>query len=280
MSKVRQVIIVLSQWCPHCVPLSLEKVKKMAEDLGVPLRVLDIDVEDQLKEADGLVERYGDFVEDYLIPQVFLEYEDGRISHVFTGFSEGVAVTERQWANLFASCGYWRLLTAQKGGDGSIAAFVEKHLSFHGKCRRHCERETSFMPILCEADRVVGVYACPGSFVSTVICVSPTMDRSWFLSFLQAQLGAEMVRERDIRVATRHGWELGERAGLELSHLLPISAEGSLKEVYWTSYPRSEEAKALGVTLCGDPRTGRGCRRLFVQEVRGKERLCPSCREV
>lgn len=280
MSRVKEIIIVLSQWCPHCVPLSLEKSQKMAEDLGVPLRVLDIDIEDQCKKADGLVEKHGDFVEDYLIPQVFLENEEGSITHIFTGYSEGVAVTERQWENLFASCAYWRLLTEQKGGDNSFASFVVKHLSFHGKCRRHCDKETSFTTILRKDDMIVGAYTCPSSFVSTVIYASPTADRRWFTRFLQEQLGADLVRERDIRVATRHSWELGEKAASELNHLLPISAAPALKEIYWTFYPQSVEAKTRCITLCRDPITGKGCKHLFMQDMTEKEQLCPSCREV
>ena len=54
------VSIVLATWCPHCVPLSLENIKKMSVDLGIPYRVLDIDHEDQCKIADELVRDYGD----------------------------------------------------------------------------------------------------------------------------------------------------------------------------------------------------------------------------
>ncbi len=240
--------------------------------------MLDIDIEDQCKKADSLVEKHGDFVEDYLIPQVFLENEDGTIAHIFTGYSEGVSVTERQWENLFASCAYWRLLTEQKGGDNSFASFIVKHLSFHGKCRRHCDRETSFTTILRKEDMVVGAYTCPSSFVSTVVYASPNADRRWFIRFLQDQLGADFVRERDVRVATRHNWELGEKASTELNHLLPLSAVPTFMEIYWTSYPQSAETKSRCITLCRDPTTGRGCRHLFIQDIAGNERLCPSCR--
>ena len=98
----RRISIVLADWCPHCVPLSLENAKRMAKDLKTELRVLDIDDPEQEKIADELVEQYGDYTEDYLIPQVFLE-EDGRVKHIFTGFSEGVDVTRARWEDLFAS---------------------------------------------------------------------------------------------------------------------------------------------------------------------------------
>ena len=83
----------------------------MTSALNVPLRVLDIDDAEQEKLADELVREHGDFVEDYLIPQVFAEYDDGTVKHVFTGFSEAVDVTEARWDDLFASEFYKRKLT-------------------------------------------------------------------------------------------------------------------------------------------------------------------------
>ena len=100
---MRRISIVLAQWCPHCVPLALERTQRMAKELNVELRVLDIDTPDQAKEADMLVKEHGDFAEDYLIPQVFFERDDGSISHVFTGFSEGVQVTSARWDDFFRS---------------------------------------------------------------------------------------------------------------------------------------------------------------------------------
>ena len=104
--KPSQISIVLATWCPHCVPLSLEMTKRMSKDLGVPYQVLDIDDEQKVGTADGLVRVYGDNCEDYLIPQVFLEYPDGKVQHVFTGFSENTDVTRRHWEDLFSSSFY------------------------------------------------------------------------------------------------------------------------------------------------------------------------------
>src|SRR5271166_3560794 len=101
--KPSQISIVLATWCPHCVPLSLEMTKTMSKDLGVPYQVLDIDDEQKEKTADGLVRKYGDDSEDYLIPQVFLEYPDGKVRHIFTGFSENTEVTRRHWVDFFSS---------------------------------------------------------------------------------------------------------------------------------------------------------------------------------
>ncbi len=98
-----RISVVVADWCPHCVPLSVDKANRLARGLNVPLRVLDIDDPKQEKIADKLVKEYGDNVEDYLIPQVFLENDDGSVRHIFTGFSEAVNVTEAKWNDFFNS---------------------------------------------------------------------------------------------------------------------------------------------------------------------------------
>ena len=103
MPKLTRLSIVLATWCPHCVPLSLENAKKMSKDIGVPLRVLDIDEPEGVKIADDLVSKYGDDSEDYLIPQVFAEFQDGSVKHIFTGFSENPEITRKHWQDLFQS---------------------------------------------------------------------------------------------------------------------------------------------------------------------------------
>lgn len=114
LPKLKQISIVLADWCPHCVPLALDMTKKMAADLHVPYQVLDIDDIEDVKVADKLVMDYGDYTEDYLIPQIFVEFTDGTIKHFFTGFSEGIEVTRRAWENLFQSQFYRDLVKKQK----------------------------------------------------------------------------------------------------------------------------------------------------------------------
>jgi glutaredoxin len=101
--KPTRISTVLATWCPHCVPPSSEATKKLAADLGIPYRILDIDDAESVKIADSLVKQYGDNSEDYLIPQAFLEFPDGRVQHIFTGFSENTEVTKKHWDDLFAS---------------------------------------------------------------------------------------------------------------------------------------------------------------------------------
>ncbi|MHB1907828.1 MAG: hypothetical protein ACYCQJ_03020 [Nitrososphaerales archaeon] len=102
-SKVERVSAVIAKWCPHCYPLSVDNARKMAEELDVALQVLDIDDESDGKVADDLVRNYGDDAPDYLIPQIFLEFKDGSVQHIFTGFSENTSVTKKHWEDLFNS---------------------------------------------------------------------------------------------------------------------------------------------------------------------------------
>ena len=78
-------------------------MRRLGRLLRLPVRRLDIDRPGPGREADRLVRRHGDHAPDYLIPQVFLEWSDGRVDHLLTGFSEEVARTARAWDDLFAS---------------------------------------------------------------------------------------------------------------------------------------------------------------------------------
>ncbi|MGA9839313.1 MAG: hypothetical protein WBF81_03475 [Thermoplasmata archaeon] len=101
--RPERLTVVLAQWCPHCVPLSVVNGRRLAKRLGVPLRLLDIDRKGELTAADRLVRDHGDDAPDYLIPQVFLEWSDGRVEPLLTGFSEQVPRTAQAWNDLLAS---------------------------------------------------------------------------------------------------------------------------------------------------------------------------------
>lgn len=77
-------------------------MKRAAENLGVPYFGYDIDTKDVAK-ADDLVRKYGDWSEDYIIPQIFVELEDGSFKHILTGYSEGIAFTRRAVESFLAS---------------------------------------------------------------------------------------------------------------------------------------------------------------------------------
>ena len=69
-------------------------MQRAAQELGVPCVLHDIDTDD-VKVADELVKKYGDWTPDYLVPQVFLEQDDGRFEHVLTGDPRGVNYTRQ-----------------------------------------------------------------------------------------------------------------------------------------------------------------------------------------
>ena len=272
---IKRVSIVLAKYCPHCVPSSLRNASRMAEDLRVPLRVLDVEIPEQLEEADRLVEEHGDWSEDYLIPQVFVEYADGRVDHILTGFSETVSVTESSWEALFSSELYHSLIHEQLATNHkSLKEFVKKYLTFQGRCRRHCDGPSSFLDLWSDLNNVIGAYACPGGYVSKVVYFSVDPDVKLLKSFLSSQVGEEIVTDRDIRPATRHGWELGSDASAEIREVTPT---GVIKEVYWTIYPKTEDEKSRGIFICSYPEKGRGCGKLFVQDIKSRNRLCPKC---
>jgi len=91
---LKAIHVVYADWCPHCVPTTVGPIQSAAKELGVPCVLYDIDTVDERK-ADELVERYGDWSPDYLIPQVFVETDDGKIEHVMTGDPRGLQYTRQ-----------------------------------------------------------------------------------------------------------------------------------------------------------------------------------------
>jgi thiol-disulfide isomerase/thioredoxin len=99
---IRAIHIVYAKWCPHCVPVAVEPLQNLAKKLGIPCILYDIDTGD-VKKADELVKKYGDWTADYLIPQVFVEGGDGEMRHVLTGRPEGLLHTRIVVENLVKS---------------------------------------------------------------------------------------------------------------------------------------------------------------------------------
>jgi len=100
--RAKAIHVVYANWCPHCAPTTVEKMKLAAKELGVPCLLYDIDT-DHVRAADELVKKHGDWSPDYLIPQVFVEFEDGEVKHVLTGYPEGVDYTGVAVDNLVRS---------------------------------------------------------------------------------------------------------------------------------------------------------------------------------
>lgn len=126
------------------------------------------------------------------------------------------------------------------------------------------------------SNSLVGAYVCPDAFVSQVVYFSVRPDREWFERTLTEQVGKENLSPRDIRLASRHGWELGGDARSILQSKLGVG--GSIHEVYWTRYPKTEAQKQLAVALCLGEGSELGCLTLFMHSRNIVEKLCPSCR--
>ena len=103
MTGIRAIHVVHATWCPHCHPTTVEPIEEIAGGLGIHFFSYDIDIPEQATKADELVQRFGDWSEDYLVPQVFVETKEGKIQHVFTGYSESVESTKRAINNLLQS---------------------------------------------------------------------------------------------------------------------------------------------------------------------------------
>jgi len=115
LSRVKSIKMVYAKWCPHCVPTTLDAMSKASSELKAKLELYDIDNPEQVKTADELVKKYGEWSEDYVIPQVFFEYQDGKIEHVFTGQRQGVSASRSKLEELFKSQKYEALrVTATK----------------------------------------------------------------------------------------------------------------------------------------------------------------------
>ena len=102
MEKPKAIHVVYAAWCPHCLPVAVEPLLDRARELGIRCVLYDIDTEKE-QAADDLVRKYGDWAPDYLVPQVFLEYEGGKFKHVLTGDPRGVALTKKAVDDLMAS---------------------------------------------------------------------------------------------------------------------------------------------------------------------------------
>jgi hypothetical protein len=156
-----------------------------------------------------------------------------------------------------------------------LQEFITENLSFTGKCYRHCDRPTKMNIIVAGSDRLVAAYTCPDGFVSQVVYFGPKPDVGWFVNWITDQVGKENFDERDIRLASRHGWELGKNAQETLEDKLGSGAV--IKQLYWTRYPKTEQQKQQAVSLCVGDASKPGCRKLFIHDNNSTERLCPTC---
>lgn len=156
----------------------------------------------------------------------------------------------------------------QESKEKSFEDFVDRYLIVReAKCYRHCQEPAYFVRLKADKSGIIGGYFCPGNYTSRVVYFSmDEPDREWFEKFLKAQ-APELVRSRDIRSATRHGWELGGKAE---SEILKISSDG-IKQLYWTFYPATDVEKTTGAFRCEN------CGNLFVKRFSDDPKICQDC---
>ena len=126
-----------------------------------------------------------------------------------------------------------------------------------------------------EASRLVGAYVCPDAFVSQVVYFSLSPEMKWFEDFITSQVGREHFASDDVRVGSRHGWELGGDAHQMLESKL--GTDHHVTEVYWTRYPHTDAQKQVAISLCMGEGSRKGCLKLFAHDRNIVRRLCPTC---
>jgi len=158
----------------------------------------------------------------------------------------------------------------------TLRALIDHHLTFTGKCFHHCKNPTTMRIIKETSGRIVAAYTCPDGFVSQVVYFTDSKpDLEWFHEFLSQQVEKRNVGKRDVRIATRYGWELEGDARREIQSQL--GPEGKLTEVYWTRYPKTELQKKNAISLCIGSPSKPGCMRLFIHSRKSKPALCHEC---
>lgn len=161
----------------------------------------------------------------------------------------------------------------QASNSRQLVQFVNSRLIANdAKCYGHCSEDSKFISLIEEEDKVVGAYICPSNYVSRVVHFSKKKDLEWFEELLKERAGSDVVKTKDIRLATRHGWELGGKAEEEIRQINP--EQRVILEYYWSKRPKKEEK--VGTFLCST--AGGGCGRFFTQDLDSKEVLCENCR--
>ena len=127
-----------------------------------------------------------------------------------------------------------------------------------------------------DSTRVLGAYVCPDGFVSQVVYFSQKPDLKWFADKITSEVGQENFTQNDVRVASRHGWELGGNALETLEAKAGINSP--ITEVYWTRYARTDAEKPIAISLCIGDRSRSGCLKLFAHDRNTAERFCPACK--
>lgn len=149
----------------------------------------------------------------------------------------------------------------------NIRTVVDRRLSGSElRCYGHCDRQSApkFLP---GQPYHVACIACPSGYVSRIIMYEKELDISWFKRFLSSTLdGLVDLSDEDIRIATRHPWDLD---------LIEAEEDVVLRQAYWTQSYRRTKSDDLGrpaLFVCST------CDTLFLQSLNSNETKCQNCR--
>ncbi|MCI4372289.1 MAG: hypothetical protein L3K02_01395 [Thermoplasmata archaeon] len=143
-------------------------------------------------------------------------------------------------------------------------------------CYRHCDRPLRGRTVPISAPGWLCVYACPGGAVSVVTYHewAKTDPTPTLLRFARSHTSpSTVVRRWDMRLAGRHGPELGVTAERFLAKARPIRP---VRVVYWRLYPfKKKDGSAFRLFACF--RHGVGAVQFFVAPRESQSPPCPRC---
>ncbi len=163
-------------------------------------------------------------------------------------------------------------------GKGAVPPLLRRALRpTHPHCSRHCDRPIRARTVAVRAPGWLSVYACPGGAVSvTTYTVWASVDPTPTMTRLARSLTSppSLVRRWDLRLASRHGPELGLPAERYLAKVRPPRP---LRTIYWRLYPfKNKDGSLRRLFACF--RHGRGTVRFFLAAGDAQSPLCPRCR--
>ena len=172
------------------------------------------------------------------------------------------------------------------GSDQGFVSRVQKYLILPGQCYRHCSSPTSFMQLLKEEERIAGAYVCPSGSVSRIVYFDTNSDVTSLKNLLSLHLVDIPIRDEEIRVATRHGWELGiDPVKMTEENRITFHGSEPVMQLYWapprhrTSHQtRGPSDAGTSAFLCTGNEEKEGCKRIFLEQTDSSVRLCPRCR--
>ncbi|MGA9839312.1 MAG: hypothetical protein WBF81_03480 [Thermoplasmata archaeon] len=161
--------------------------------------------------------------------------------------------------------------------SGAIPPVLRDALeSAGGNCYRHCTRPVRSRQVTSLLPGVWRIRACPTGVVSVTSYAEWTgrnPTRAVGAALRRWTFPPSMVRSRDLRLATRHGPELGRPAE---RFLAPVRPARGIRVVYWRVYPfRARDGSEQRLFVCFR-RTHSGPV-FYAGPTSGGNRGCPIC---